>query len=90
MLINTFKVGMSVDIDEICPRTLERYDVNHIMKDKYLGKKGIVKKIVPQDEKIGAVFIDEFVFASEDLSIDMKPIEKPKVKETKFNPSDLF
>jgi hypothetical protein len=90
MLIGSLKVGMGVDIDEICSKTLERYDVNHIMKDKYLGKKGVIKKIVPQDDKIGAVFIDDFVFASEDLSIDMKPVEKPKVKETKFDPSNLF
>jgi hypothetical protein len=90
MNINQIKPGMMVDIDEICPRTLDRYDINPIMKEKFLGKKGLVKKVQPQDDKIGAVFIDEFVFASEDLDIDMKPIEKPKVKETKFDPSNLF
>lgn len=90
MHIDQIKTGMMVDIDEICPRTLERYDINPEMKSRFLGKKGLVKKVQPQDSRIGAVFIENFVFASEDLSVDSKPVEKPKVKEAKFDPSAIF
>ena len=90
MQIALLKPGMLVDIDDVCPRTLDRYDIDHLMRDKFLGKKGVVKKIQPQDDKIGAVFIDEFVFASEDLSVDAKPVEKPVMKETKFDAANLF
>jgi hypothetical protein len=90
MHINSIKPGMMVNIDEICPRTLDRYDICPAMKERFLGKKGVVKKIQPQDDKIGAVFIEEFVFASEDVNTDIGPVEKPVVKETKFDPANLF
>jgi hypothetical protein len=90
MLINEIKKGMTLQIDDICAKTLERYDINDIMRSSLIGKEAKVTQVVPQDERIGAVFFGEFVIASEDVSVEMKMVEKPATVVKKFDINELF
>lgn len=94
------QAGMKVHISARCEETAHLYGLNADMRENFLGKIGIIVRGSPSP--LGAVKVrlqdkrksdKVWSFVGKDLYplsiVIPEDIEKPEVKETKFNPDYL-